>query len=236
MQKNKLYDITEVCRMLAITSRTLRFYEEKGIIQSTVEPYSSRRRYTTAQIDRIRQVLILRTLGIPIKAIADLQKNGTDLQTVILARRGEIYATLEKKTRELYLLNEAISVMEAGGDIGNVTLDQAPPTAQERGEIAGLCARAIVTGDTDTLYTYFSPRMEKRMPKAVYEEVRAEALLPLGEFLAYEKEETDPLYPSRMHWYVRYTSMGLRITLVLHNKRIDGMWLTYYDTKEKELI
>lgn len=35
MYQKSLYDITEVCKMLDTTSRTLRFYEEKGIIQST---------------------------------------------------------------------------------------------------------------------------------------------------------------------------------------------------------
>ena len=30
MQKKALYDITDVCKMLGTTSRTLRFYEEKN--------------------------------------------------------------------------------------------------------------------------------------------------------------------------------------------------------------
>ena len=35
MYQKQMYDITAVCKMLGTTSRTLRFYEEKGIIQST---------------------------------------------------------------------------------------------------------------------------------------------------------------------------------------------------------
>ena len=38
MSKEHLYDITEVCGMMGTTSRTLRFYEEKGIIKSTSSP------------------------------------------------------------------------------------------------------------------------------------------------------------------------------------------------------
>lgn len=41
MYQKSLYDITEVCKMLDTTSRTLRFYEEKGIIQSTTVGISS---------------------------------------------------------------------------------------------------------------------------------------------------------------------------------------------------
>ena len=56
MWQKPLYDITEVCKMLGTTSRTLRFYEEKGIIQSTTVGTSSRRQYTEEQISHIKNV------------------------------------------------------------------------------------------------------------------------------------------------------------------------------------
>ena len=76
-----LYDISEVCSMLKISSRTLRFYEEKRIIQSTSIPDSTRRHYTKEQLDQIKNVLILRALDIPIKAILELQEKDTDLKS-----------------------------------------------------------------------------------------------------------------------------------------------------------
>ena len=50
MNEKHLWDISEVCNMLGTTSRTLRFYEEKGLIQSTTEGLSHRRRYTEQQL------------------------------------------------------------------------------------------------------------------------------------------------------------------------------------------
>ncbi|MBO4283567.1 MAG: MerR family transcriptional regulator, partial [Clostridia bacterium] len=41
MCQKQVYDIAEVCKMLGTTSRTLRFYEEKGIVQSTSVGLSS---------------------------------------------------------------------------------------------------------------------------------------------------------------------------------------------------
>ena len=38
-----LYDISAVCRMFGTTSRTLRYYEEKRLINSTTFPPSDRR-------------------------------------------------------------------------------------------------------------------------------------------------------------------------------------------------
>ena len=59
-----MYDITEVCKMFGTTSRTLRFYEEKGIIQSTTVGISSRRQYTEEQVSIIKNVIVLRALGL----------------------------------------------------------------------------------------------------------------------------------------------------------------------------
>ena len=90
MKENRLYDITEACSILDTTSRTLRFYEEKGIIQSTICGISSRRKYTEEQIYHIRNVLALRALGLSIKTISELQSNNRDLKETILSKRAEI--------------------------------------------------------------------------------------------------------------------------------------------------
>ncbi len=69
------YDITEVCTRLGTTSRPLRYYEEQGLIESTTDYPSRRRRYTEAQVDAIRQVLALRTLGLSVAAIRELHSS-----------------------------------------------------------------------------------------------------------------------------------------------------------------
>lgn len=90
MEEKKLYDITEVCRMLGTTSRTLRFYEEKGIITSTTIGISDRRRYTEDQLSHIRNVFVLRTLGLSVKAIAELQAEKSDLK-MLFYQNGQKY-------------------------------------------------------------------------------------------------------------------------------------------------
>ena len=83
MYQKQMYDITEVCKMLGTTSRTLRFYEEKGIIQSTTVGTSSRRQYTEEQISHIKNVLVLRTLGLSVKAVAELLHKDEDYNDAV---------------------------------------------------------------------------------------------------------------------------------------------------------
>ena len=71
MDETKLIDISEICEQFSISSRTLRFYEEEGIIESTRVEGSARRKYSLEQIARIREVLTLRAIGISVKEIRE---------------------------------------------------------------------------------------------------------------------------------------------------------------------
>ena len=233
MYQKQMYDITEVCRMLGTTSRTLRFYEEKGIIQSTTVGTSSRRQYTEEQVSLIKNVLVLRTLGLSVKAIAELQNSGTDLKEAVLSKRAEIYASIESRVREINLLNEALSALESGKNIFNEDWQLSSAMNAEEKEIARLCTDAILNGDNNVLYEHLSPRLTQYMPKEVYCVVRKDTLAPLGDFVSIEKTVADDRFSNKLYCFVRYTKLGLKITYVFHGGKIDGIWLGYYDTNER---
>ena len=233
MYQKQMYDITEVCKMLGTTSRTLRFYEEKGIIQSTTVGISSRRQYTEEQVSLIKNVLVLRTLGLSVKAIAELQNSGTDLKEAVLSKRAEIYASIESRVREINLLNEALSALESGKNIFNEDWQLSSAMNAEEKEIARLCTDAILNGDNNVLYEHLSPRLAQYMPTDVYCVVRKDTLAPLGDFVSIEKTVADDRLSNKLYCFVRYTKLGLKITYVFHGGKIDGLWLGYYDTNER---
>ncbi len=229
MCEKSLYDITEVCKMLGVTSRTLRFYEEKGIITSTTVGLSSRRQYTEEQVSRIKNVLVLRTLGLSVRSIAELQAKESDLKDIVLAKRAEIYASIESRVREINLLNEALSALESGKNLFGQEWQHPSEPSTEEYEFAQICTEAIVNGDSDTLYRYVSARLAQYMPKNVYSVVRNDTLAPLGDFVSVDKIIADDSFPNKLYAFVRYAKLGLKITFVFYNGEIDGLWLGYYD-------
>lgn len=233
MKDKALYDISEVCNIFKTTSRTLRFYEEKGIIQSSYISNSNRRQYTKDQINHISNVLVLRTLGLSIKSIYELQQNNTDLKNLILSKRAEIYASIDKRNNEICLLNEALSIIESGKDIFKTDLQQEILASAEEKQIVEICSNAIVYANTEELYKYLSPKMIEYSPKPVYELVRKDTLLPLGDFISFEKTVVDSKCPNRIYKYAKYSKLGLKITYVFHNHKIDGLWLDYYEIKQR---
>ena len=233
MYQKPLYDITEVCRMLGTTSRTLRFYEEKGIIQSTTIGTSSRRQYTEDQLSLVKNVLVLRTLGLSVKAIAELQNSGTDLKDAVLSKRAEIYASIESRVREINRLNEALSALESGKNIFSENWQHSFDLNAEENEIARLCTDAILNGDDNILYEHLSPRLTQYMPKDVYRVVRKDTLEPLGDFVSIDKTVADDRLSNKLYCFVRYSKLGLKVTYVFHGEKIDGLWLGYYDTNSR---
>jgi len=66
----ELVRINEVVENLGVSSRTLRYYEEKGLIWSHHPENKAQRHYDQAALDRLKQIIVLRKLQIPIKDIA----------------------------------------------------------------------------------------------------------------------------------------------------------------------
>ena len=94
MTNKNLYDISEVCSMLGISSRSLRFYEEKGLIESTKE-FSNRRKYSENQLALIKKILVLRSLGLSVAKIQAIQKGDSELTNAIIEHKAEILARMQ---------------------------------------------------------------------------------------------------------------------------------------------
>ena len=227
--EDTLFDINTVCSMLGTTSRTLRFYEDRKIISSTKNPYSTRRQYTRDQIDLIRNVLVLRELGFSVKDIAELQKDGADLKGAVLARREQVYELIGRKNREVMLLNEALAVIESGGNIYSADwLSQVSKDNTELIMISRKCAEAVVFDRSEELYHFFSEPMREHLSMKNYEMVRREVMEPLGEYVCFEEEMTDSSFPNIVHQRIKFENLGLDIKLVFHNGLIYGLWFNYY--------
>lgn len=67
--------ITEVTEQFSISSRTLRYYEQVGLLKSERPPFEKYRFYDSENINRLQQILVLRKMQIPIKDILRIYEN-----------------------------------------------------------------------------------------------------------------------------------------------------------------
>ena len=229
--EQKLLDINTACRMLGTTSRTLRFYEEKGIIQSTVSPFSNRRQYSMEQLEQIKKVLVLRSLGLPVAEIKRLQQEKGDLGQAILERRAKVIASITSKTREIVLLNEALQIIEKGGDVF-APRKSAEVQRKERLRTVEAFTDAFLAGELETCYSLFDEILQKALPFEDFAAGAKETLRPVGSYVSRGVRWTGYL-PDTVYIELEYEKVGVYIQLVFKEQLIQGIWMSYYEPKEK---
>jgi len=96
--------IGEVAARTGVTERTLRYYEELGLLAPTRDQ-GGRRRYDNATLDRLYRVRLLRELGTPVAAV---DPDATDL----LALTGRHLTELDARAAELARQRERVRAVE----------------------------------------------------------------------------------------------------------------------------
>ena len=102
MDASTLHSIAQVCQQIGVSPRTVRYYEELGLLPGVRRRNGGRRAYGPEEIERLRFIQRLKQMGLSLQEIGDLN--------AVYAIRGSTQAMLEK-LREL--LCQHLSDVEA---------------------------------------------------------------------------------------------------------------------------
>lgn len=108
----KSYTVGELAALSGVSARTLRFYEETGLLVPQRDLHNGYRRYGAADIDRLQEILLLRRLGVAVRDIAPLlSTTATERQDALghhlaalkeeRARLDALIATVERTLAEM---------------------------------------------------------------------------------------------------------------------------------------
>ncbi|HWI60279.1 MAG TPA: effector binding domain-containing protein [Symbiobacteriaceae bacterium] len=97
---NALEKIGDVADRYSVTGRTLRYYEEIGLLSSVRPPFTQQRYYDPAAVARLEQVLLLRKLDLPIK----------DIQAIFASK--DLRVALDAFVRKLQALDDEMGRLE----------------------------------------------------------------------------------------------------------------------------
>jgi len=117
--------IGEVARRCGMTERTLRYYEELGLLRPRRDA-GGRRRYDAGHVDRLYRIRLLRELGVP---LAELDPDDTDVLALTTGHLAEI----DRRASELHRQRERVRTVEE-----RLMSGQAPTDAELVAVLAGL--------------------------------------------------------------------------------------------------
>jgi DNA-binding transcriptional MerR regulator len=111
-----MYGIGLVARLAQVSVRTLRHYDDLGLLKpSHVDPQTGYRYYTPDQVLRLHRILVLRDLGVPLAQIGGLLDEDVtveQLRGILRLRQAEARAQLAAQTDQLRRVEIRLAQLE----------------------------------------------------------------------------------------------------------------------------
>ena len=109
-----LYKIGMFAAMNHITVKTLRFYEEQGLLMpALIHPETGYRYYTLSQKAVLHQISALKQAGFTLEEITHLNA-GADEEAVLLKKKAELLAKIADLTRQIAVVDGYLSKKKTG--------------------------------------------------------------------------------------------------------------------------
>ena len=124
------WSIVEVARQAGISSRTLRHYDELGLVPPAYVGTNGYRYYERAQLHRLQEVLVLRELGLPLDAVARVLDGTHDRAAVLREHRAALLAERDRIERLADTVGRTIAEID-GQDGAPAMAGRTPMTPEE---------------------------------------------------------------------------------------------------------
>ncbi|MBO0609460.1 MerR family transcriptional regulator [Myceligenerans salitolerans] len=111
------WSIQEIARIAGTTSRTLRHYEQVGLLEPAGRAPGGARRYDQDALVRLQRILLLRDLGMGLADIGDALRSEPDVARALAAHREQLRAERDLVERRLASLDRTIDALEKGESI-----------------------------------------------------------------------------------------------------------------------
>ena len=108
-ENGALYKIGMFAAMNHVTVKTLRFYEEQGLLTpSLIHPETGYRYYTLSQMAVLHQITALKLAGFTLEEIA-LLNGGADEESLLLKKKSQLLAKIAELTRQIAVVDGYLS-------------------------------------------------------------------------------------------------------------------------------
>jgi MerR family transcriptional regulator, thiopeptide resistance regulator len=111
------WSIQQVARMAGVTARTLRYYDEIGLLRPARVGANGYRYYEQEQLLRLQQILLLRELGMDLTAVGAVVDGVRDQLEVLRAHQERLLAEGARLQRLAHTVAVTIAHLEEGTDM-----------------------------------------------------------------------------------------------------------------------
>jgi len=129
------WSIQQLAKLARTTSRTLRHYDDVGLVRPSRVGANGYRYYDAESLVRLQRVLLLRDLGLGIPAIAELLEGQSDDLAALESHRHWLVAEQERIARQLASVHDTMTRLKNGEQIMAETMFDGFDHTQYREEV-----------------------------------------------------------------------------------------------------
>ncbi|MBN9181068.1 MAG: MerR family transcriptional regulator [Microbacterium sp.] len=111
------WSIQEIAKLAGTTSRTLRHYDDIGLVAPTRDAANGYRHYDERALVRLQRVLLLRELGLGLPQIADVLERETSEASALTAHLAWLRQEQDRLTRQIASVESTIDALRGGEDL-----------------------------------------------------------------------------------------------------------------------
>jgi len=117
------YSANKLAKMSSVSTRTLRYYDEIGLLKPMKVAPSGYRIYGQSEVDKLQQILLFRELGFPLESIKKLlSASGFDREKTFIAYLTELKAKRKRLDTLIQNVTKSISAMK--GEISMTDIEK----------------------------------------------------------------------------------------------------------------
>jgi len=124
------YHIGEFAEFCGVSAKTLRFYDEVGVLRpASVDPRTGYRRYLPQQLEQMASIIALKNLGVPLAQVREFtaKRGGSaDRRAILNNLKRKIEHSIQTATRSLNWINAALGELDKGQSPISVIVKRRP--------------------------------------------------------------------------------------------------------------
>lgn len=215
--------------MLDMTSRTIRYYEQCGLIKTVRESKTAPRRLDDESIERLQRIRFLRKLGLSLDEIAGVIDSEKQAAEMIYGKTAALKAEIRALTERIGLLEAVLAAAEQGGNIYTAERRRGQPSDDaEKLRIAAECTKLLLARRFAELKPYLGGDM-KLLPPDFFEAAWNVHIKPCGSFLSVGAQSIDGNTVTNR---LNYEKLGVVVKTEVCGGIVAGMVLQYFKDTE----
>lgn len=122
-----MFSIGVFSKINKVTTKTLRYYEDIGLLKpGYVDEVTKYRYYTTEQLPKLHEIITLKQMGLSLNEIREVIDKPEEIERILVSKEKEILDIIMEEEYKLLRLRSYISNLKGDKDMKNIIIKSLP--------------------------------------------------------------------------------------------------------------